>query len=172
VSANPNLKEDNNKGEVRIQKTVMLVWDFAHIMWEHWNGILHNTQPSWRLPILWGMPILMMPSLSCMTRWIYTLQRTGVIWMSLWQFNFASHYDHIIYGWLMHVFWCKSQNNKQWASTYFEPILSSPTICEDCLECNAWMDWICLIVLPNEPVEFVFLNAGILLKNNKSLALT
>jgi hypothetical protein len=38
------LKEDNNIGEVWIQKTVMLLWDFAQEMWEHQNSVLHNTQ--------------------------------------------------------------------------------------------------------------------------------
>jgi hypothetical protein len=35
VSVNPNLKEDNDKGEVWISKTIMFLWDFAHEMWEH-----------------------------------------------------------------------------------------------------------------------------------------
>jgi hypothetical protein len=35
VSANQHLAEDNDKGEVWVRKTVMLLWDFAHEMWEH-----------------------------------------------------------------------------------------------------------------------------------------
>jgi hypothetical protein len=27
---------------VRVPKTVMLLWDFAHEMWEHRNSVLHN----------------------------------------------------------------------------------------------------------------------------------
>jgi hypothetical protein len=35
VSANRHLEENNDKGEVWVRKTVMLLWDFAHEMWEH-----------------------------------------------------------------------------------------------------------------------------------------
>jgi hypothetical protein len=43
VSANRHLAEDNDKGEVWVRKTVMLLWDFAHEMWEHRNSVLHDT---------------------------------------------------------------------------------------------------------------------------------
>jgi hypothetical protein len=42
VSANWHLAEDNDKGEVWVRKTVMLLWDFAHEMWEHRNSVLHE----------------------------------------------------------------------------------------------------------------------------------
>jgi hypothetical protein len=44
VSANQNLEENNDKGEVWVRKTVMLLWDFAHKMWEHRNSVLHDTK--------------------------------------------------------------------------------------------------------------------------------
>jgi hypothetical protein len=43
VSANRHLAEDNDKGEIWVHKTVMLLWDFAHEMWEHRNSVLHDT---------------------------------------------------------------------------------------------------------------------------------
>jgi hypothetical protein len=43
ISANRHLVEDNDKGEVWVHKTVMLLWDFAHEMWEHRNSVLHDT---------------------------------------------------------------------------------------------------------------------------------
>jgi hypothetical protein len=43
VSANRHLAEDNDKGEVWVRKTVMLLWDFAHEKWEHRNSVLHDT---------------------------------------------------------------------------------------------------------------------------------
>jgi hypothetical protein len=44
VSANWHLEENNDKGEVLVCKTVMLLWDFAHKMWERWNSILYDTK--------------------------------------------------------------------------------------------------------------------------------
>jgi hypothetical protein len=44
VSVNRHLKENNDKGEVWVRKTVMLLWDFAHEMWEHQNSVLHDTK--------------------------------------------------------------------------------------------------------------------------------
>jgi hypothetical protein len=50
-------------------------------------------------------------------------------------------------------------------SAYTEPVLYSPAIHEDSLECSSWMDWIRQTVFPNEPVESVeFLYAGTRLK--------
>jgi hypothetical protein len=51
VSANQNLKEDNDKGEVWIQKTVMLLWD---VLMKKCGNIKMPffTTPSWRLPDL------------------------------------------------------------------------------------------------------------------------
>jgi hypothetical protein len=43
VSANRHLEENNDKGEVWVRKTVMLLWDFAHELWEHRNAVLHDT---------------------------------------------------------------------------------------------------------------------------------
>jgi hypothetical protein len=44
VSANHHLEENNDKGEVWAQKTVLQLWAFAHEMWEHQNSVLHDTQ--------------------------------------------------------------------------------------------------------------------------------
>jgi hypothetical protein len=44
VSANQHLEENNDKGEVWVHKTVMLLWDFAHEMWEHQKSVLHDTK--------------------------------------------------------------------------------------------------------------------------------
>jgi hypothetical protein len=44
VSANHHLAENNDKGEVWVQKTVLELWAFAHEMWEHHNSVLHDTQ--------------------------------------------------------------------------------------------------------------------------------
>jgi hypothetical protein len=44
VSANQHLEENNDKGEVWVRKTVMLLWDFALEMWEHRNSVLHDTK--------------------------------------------------------------------------------------------------------------------------------
>jgi hypothetical protein len=44
VSANRHLEENNDKGEVWVRKTVMLLWDFAQEMWEHRNTVLHDTK--------------------------------------------------------------------------------------------------------------------------------
>jgi hypothetical protein len=35
ISANHHLEENNDKGEVWVCKAVMLLWDFAHEMWDH-----------------------------------------------------------------------------------------------------------------------------------------
>jgi hypothetical protein len=35
VSANPYVVDDNDKGQVWVHKTVMLLWSFTHDMWEH-----------------------------------------------------------------------------------------------------------------------------------------
>jgi hypothetical protein len=43
VSANCHLEENDNKGEVWAQKTVLQLWAFAHEMWEHRNSVLHDT---------------------------------------------------------------------------------------------------------------------------------
>jgi hypothetical protein len=52
VSANPNLKEDNDKGdEVWIQKTVMLLWDLLMKCCGNIKMPFFTT-PSWRLPNL------------------------------------------------------------------------------------------------------------------------
>jgi hypothetical protein len=37
-------EENNDKGEVWVSKTVMLLWDFAPNMWEHRNSVLHDTK--------------------------------------------------------------------------------------------------------------------------------
>jgi hypothetical protein len=42
ISANHHLEENNDKGEVWVHKTVMLLWDFANEMWDHRNSVLHN----------------------------------------------------------------------------------------------------------------------------------
>jgi hypothetical protein len=42
ISANHHLEENNKKGEVWVHNTVMLLWDFAHEMWDHCNSVLHN----------------------------------------------------------------------------------------------------------------------------------
>jgi hypothetical protein len=75
ISVNRYLEENNDKGEVWVRKTVMLLWDFAHDMWEHRNSVLHDTQ----LEASWAMrkPRSMMQLLSCMRRLIHTLQRIG-----------------------------------------------------------------------------------------------
>jgi hypothetical protein len=44
VSANYHLAENNGKGEVWVQKTVLELWAFAHEMWEHCNSVLHDMQ--------------------------------------------------------------------------------------------------------------------------------
>jgi hypothetical protein len=44
VSVNQHLEENNDKGEVWVCKTVMLLWDFANEMWEHRNSVLHDTK--------------------------------------------------------------------------------------------------------------------------------
>jgi hypothetical protein len=44
ISANHHLEENNDKGKVWVHKTVMLLWDFAHNMWEHQNSVLHDTK--------------------------------------------------------------------------------------------------------------------------------
>jgi hypothetical protein len=44
VSAKHHLEENNDKGKVWVHKTVMLLWDFAHNMWEHQNSVLHDTK--------------------------------------------------------------------------------------------------------------------------------
>jgi hypothetical protein len=41
---NHHLEENNDKGEVWVHKTVMLLWGFAHEMWDHQNSVLHNTK--------------------------------------------------------------------------------------------------------------------------------
>jgi hypothetical protein len=43
VYANRHLAEDNDKRESWVRKTIMLLWDFAHAMWEHRNDVLHDT---------------------------------------------------------------------------------------------------------------------------------
>jgi hypothetical protein len=48
VSANQFLEEDNDKGEVWVQKTILQLWEFAREMWEHRNEVLHNTVESSR----------------------------------------------------------------------------------------------------------------------------
>jgi hypothetical protein len=44
IFVNHHLEENNDKGKVWVQKTVMLLWDFAHDMWEHQNSVLHDTK--------------------------------------------------------------------------------------------------------------------------------
>jgi hypothetical protein len=44
IFANHHLEENNDKGEVWVRKTVMLLWDFAHDMWEHKNSVLRDTK--------------------------------------------------------------------------------------------------------------------------------
>ncbi len=44
ISANRHLEENNDKGKDWVCKTVMLLWDFAHGMWEHRNSVLHDTK--------------------------------------------------------------------------------------------------------------------------------
>jgi hypothetical protein len=44
VSANCHLEENNDKGEVWAQKTVLQLWAFTHEMWEHQNLVLYDTQ--------------------------------------------------------------------------------------------------------------------------------
>jgi hypothetical protein len=127
--------------------------------------IVFFTTPSWRLPDLWGMPILTMQALSWMTRWINTLWRTSGILMFLWQFNFASHYDHVIDVWLMHEFSRTSQNNEQsavnilWTNT----ILTYHLWGQFGIQCSNGMDlfdstskwpcWICGVPKCRDPVE-------------------
>ena len=44
IAANPCLKEDNDKGEIWICKTIQQLWEFSRMMWEHHNAILHDHQ--------------------------------------------------------------------------------------------------------------------------------
>jgi hypothetical protein len=44
VSANQHLEDNNDKGEVWVCKTVMLLWDFAHEMWNHRTSVLHDSK--------------------------------------------------------------------------------------------------------------------------------
>jgi hypothetical protein len=63
------------------------------------------------------------------------------ILMSLWQFDFASHYDHIVNGWLMYVFWWRSQSYEQISSqctlNQYYPHLPSVRTVQ-----NAALEWI------------------------------
>jgi hypothetical protein len=73
VSANRHLEENNDKGEAWVRKTVMLLWDFAHEMWDHRNSVLHDT----KLELLVRCVMLRstMQLLSCMRRSKHTPQR-------------------------------------------------------------------------------------------------
>ena len=44
IATNPHLKEDNDKGKIWICKTILQLWEFSRVMWEHCNAILHNHQ--------------------------------------------------------------------------------------------------------------------------------
>jgi hypothetical protein len=44
MSANPYLKQDNDKGKVWVRQMILQLWEFSWEMWEHRNSILHNTQ--------------------------------------------------------------------------------------------------------------------------------
>jgi hypothetical protein len=92
VSANQHLAEDNDKGEVWVRKTVMLLWDFAHEMWEHWNLVLHDTNltASEQCAKLKSM----MRSQSCTIRWIRILLMIDGTSICLLVFDCASRYVH------------------------------------------------------------------------------
>ncbi len=44
AAANQHLKENNDKGIVWVQKTILQIWEFTHKMWEHRNAVLHDMQ--------------------------------------------------------------------------------------------------------------------------------
>ena len=44
IAANPRLKEENDKDEIWIRKTIQQLWEFSRMMCEHCNAILHDHQ--------------------------------------------------------------------------------------------------------------------------------
>jgi hypothetical protein len=87
---NHHLEENNDNGEVWVHKTVMLLWGFAHEMWDHQIlfFIIQNSKP-----LMWCMMLRsMMQSLSCMRRSKHTQQRIDGTLMFCWLSNYTSHY--------------------------------------------------------------------------------
>jgi hypothetical protein len=90
VSANCHLEENNDKGKVWVRKTVMLLWYFAHDMWEHQNSVVHDTNLKHLVQCM--KPRSMMQLLSWTRRLIHTPQRIGGTLMFRWLFNCISRY--------------------------------------------------------------------------------
>jgi hypothetical protein len=84
ISVNHHLEENNDKGEVWVHKTVVLLWDFAHEMWDHQNSVLHNTK-------LKASHAMRYAEINHVITKLFTQQRIDGTLMFCWPFDCISH---------------------------------------------------------------------------------
>jgi hypothetical protein len=146
VSVNWHLEENNDKGDVWVHKTVMLLWDFAHEMWEYWNSVLHDTKLE-------------------ASRAMHDAEINDAITKLYEKVDTYSTEDQWYFDVPLAIRLRKPLRSRQcWLvnarildqTDDIEPVLYSSPVHKESSKCVSWKDWISSRVCPDESIESIW----------------